>query len=402
MAENVQTSHRINQDPKDPSFFQNPYALYERMHAIGGPVYWEDYGFWCLAGFDPVNDCLKDNRFARVAPPSVPAAPYPEHLSAFAEVEKYSLLALEPPSHTRIRRCVNHAFVNRQIANMQTGVEELAHSLIDEFEPLGQVELLKQYASVIPVTVIARLLGVPSTECNRLLAWSHAMVRVYTLTQTTEEEHKANTASEEFRTFLLELIEERRQQPRDDLLTHLVTAENGELSNEEIISTTVLLLNAGHEATVHQIGNAVKTLLENHWQHNWFESDKSTDRVVAETMRYDAPLHLFLRYAQEHVELENGVVIQEGEQVALLLGAANRDPKKFSNANTFNPDRSDGAHVSLGAGLHFCVGAQLAKMELRVALATLFNRLPSLKLAESPQYQNSYHFHGLDALHLQW
>jgi len=235
-----------------------------------------------------------------------------------------------------------------------------------------------------------------------LLKWSHSMVRVYTLTQTMEEEHEANRASKEFRELLLDLIKQRRQSPTTDLLSHLVQIKPDPLSDDEIVSTAVLLLNAGHEATVHQIGNAINSLLSSNYPPTWVDDERRGDKVVAEAMRFDAPLHLFTRYAQVELELHPGVIIERGDQIALLLGAANRDPNRFIDAHQFNPDRDDGATVAFGAGLHFCIGATLAKLEVRIALNTLFKRLPNLKLTDTPSYQNSFHFHGLKAVRASW
>lgn len=393
---------QFHQDPKDPAFFNNPYPFYARLHEVAGPIYWKDYGFWCLAEFDTVNTALRDSRFARLPPSGYPCPEHPTHLSAFAKVEKSSLLALEPPEHTRIRKSINQAFANRRVTQMQAGIETLANRLIDQFEDYHETDLLNTYATTLPVTVIARLLGVPESECDKLLSWSHAMVRVYTLTQTKQEELIANRAAEDFRELLLELIKARRKSPTDDLLSHLVLLKPGALSDDEIVSTAVLLLNAGHEATVHQIGNTIKLLLELNWPRHWIDNESDTDNIIAEAMRFDAPLHLFTRYAQSAVELHPGVVVDKGEQIALLLGAANRDPKRFVHADQFIPDRDDGATVAFGAGLHFCVGTVLAKLEMRIAINTLFKRLPNLALVDSPAYQNSFHFHGLEALNVRW
>lgn len=408
-------NHRlVSQDPKNVDFYNNPYAFYKQLHALDGPVFWQEYGFWCLSEFDSVNSALKDSRFARLPPAGTPAPQHPAHLADFDEVERHSLLALEPPRHTRIRKSVNQAFMNRRISQMANNIEALANQLIDTFEfqeridnqadsaNQYEIDLLSAYATPLPVTVIARLLGVPESECDSLLVWSHAMVRVYTLTQTKEEEIAANRASADFRDLLLSLIKQRRRQPTDDLLSHLVQLKPDPLSDDEIVSTAVLLLNAGHEATVHQIGNAVKSLLTHNWPTTWVDDVQAGDRIVAEAMRFDAPLHLFTRYAQEDVELHPGVVVGKGEQVALLLGAANHDPKRFALADKFKPDRDDAASVAFGAGLHFCVGATLAKLEMRIAINTLFKRLPNMTLSEQPKYQNSFHFHGLDALKVSW
>ncbi len=405
MASMIPEEHakrRFAQNPKDADFYQNPYAFYKRLHQVGGPVFWEDYGFWCLCEFDAVNDCLRDARFARLPPVGFNQPTHPPHLKDFALVEQHSLLQLEPPKHTRIRKSVNQAFANRRVQEMQAEIEMLANQLIDQFESNGETDLLTSYAMPLPVIVIAKLLGVPTSECDNLLNWSHAMVRVYTMTQTVEEEQLANTAAAEFRQLLLSLIADKRKNPTHDLLSHMVQQTPDALSDDEIVSTAVLLLNAGHEATVHQLGNAVYTLLNLHWHTDWIDNDKQADQLIAEAMRFDAPLHLFTRYAQEAVDIYPGITIEPGEQIALLLGAANRDPNKFENADTFNPVRRDAANVSFGAGLHFCVGTPLAKLEMRIAINTLFKRLGNLSLKDKPQLKDSFHFHGLENLYVRW
>jgi len=203
---------------------------------------------------------------------------------------------------------------------------------------------------------------------------------------------------------LQELIETRRKKPQSDLLSHLIDAEiEGEsLNDEELISTAILLLNAGHEATVHQAGNAIKCILESgHEPDTLFNSPKQTRATVAEAMRFDAPLHLFTRYALEDVSIE-GVQLKAGEQIALLLGAANHDPKRFNNASVFDPFREDAGHISLGAGIHYCVGAILARLELEISIPLIFKELPQLKLVGTPQYKDAFHFHGLEKLEVSW
>lgn len=396
---------RFSQNPKDPQFYQNPYALYQQLHARGGPVYWEDYNMWCLTGFADVDKCLRDRRFARLPPAGYDRKHYANHLQHFAATEEFSLLALEPPQHTRLRRLVNRAFVSRQVESMADEIRQLTHQCIDQFEADGSVELLSRFATPVPVTVIARLLGVPESDTDKLLGWSHAMVRIYTLTQTLQEEHAAEQAATEFRAYLKDLISERRLTPQHDLLSHLVAQQDTDdpLSDEEIISITILLLNAGHEATVHQLGNSVVNLLRNPPDDKrWWSKPELVSSLVDECLRYDAPLHLFTRFAQEQVVLADDVTIEAGTEIALLLGAANRCPVAFGQADQFVPDRPDANHVTLGAGVHFCVGAPLARLELRIALSVLFERLPGMSLAEEPVYQNSFHFHGLESLRVSW
>ena len=359
---------------------------------------------WCLTNYADVNRCLRDKRFARLPPAGFERKSYGAHLKDFATTEKYSLLALEPPQHTRLRRLVNRAFVSRQVETMEQEISDLTHTCIDKFESDQQAELLSQFATPIPVTVIARLLGVPESATDSLLDWSHAMVKVYTMTQSREDELNANKASVEFIEFLQHQIDAHRKQPDDKLLSHLIglQSEADGPTDDEIISIVILLLNAGHEATVHQLGNAIVNIIRNPPENNrWWNDREQADKVVAECMRHDAPLHLFTRFAQEKVQLSDTVTVEAGDEIALLLGAANHCPLQFESPDKFDTTRS-GDHVSLGAGIHFCVGAPLARLELRVALSLLFKRLPGLKLTSDPQYRDSFHFHGLESLHVAW
>ena len=405
MSLHWQSATHFSLDPKDPAFFNNPYAAYVQMHERGGPVYWAEYALWCLTGFGEVNRCLRDKRFARLPPPGFKRQPYASHLSDFAASEQHSLLALEPPQHTRLRKLVNRAFVSRQVSTMEYEITALAHACVDSFEACGNVELLSQFATPVPVIVIARLLGVPESSTDKLLEWSHAMVKVYTMTQNHQDELDANQASAEFILFLKEQIDAHRQHPDEKLLSHLISlqSEDNGPTDDEIISVAILLLNAGHEATVHQIGNAVLSILRNPPDNKyWFNDASVADKVVAECMRYDPPLHLFTRYAQEDIELSAGVEVPAGTEIALLLGAANHCPVGFESPGEFKYDRHDANHLSLGAGIHFCVGAPLARLELRIALSVLFERLPDMRLATEPTYRNSFHFHGLESLQVEW
>ena len=398
---------RFRQDPRARCFVDDPWALYTRLHAVGGPLYWEDYELWSLYGFRAVEAALRERRLRRLPPPDLPAAAPPSHLADFAAAEAHSLLALEPPAHTRLRKLVNRAFVSRQVRRMAPGIRALALERTERLAAAGGGELIEDWATPIPLAVIARLIGVPEDEGEELRAWSQAMVRVYTMTQTLAEEHAANAAAKAFRERLFALIAEKRRRPEDDLVSHLLALRDldAPLTDEEIVSVTILLLNAGHEATVHQLGNAVRTLLGRAADATpaaaLFEGSERTGATVTELMRHGAPLHLFVRHAQDALPLGNGVTLERGERVALLLGAANRDPARFARPDAFDPDRTDGGHVTLGGGIHYCVGAQLAKLEIGVALGTLFERLPTLRLDGEPRCRDSYHFHGLETLQVR-
>jgi unspecific monooxygenase len=240
---------------------------------------------------------------------------------------------------------------------------------------------------------------------TQLVNWSNRMVQMYMYGVTHETELDANRASEDFMAYLRGVIAERRKSPKEDLLTHMLTAEvdGQKLSEDEVMSTAILLLNAGHEATVHTTGNAVKTILESGRDAQaLFATPEQTEATVEECLRFDAPLHMFTRYAMSDVTLDDGQSFKKGDVIGLMLGAANRDPSRFKDANTFDPFRTDGQNVSFGAGIHFCIGAPLARIELQVALSTLFKRLPTLRLEGEPRYNNVYHFHGLERLDLSW
>ena len=388
-------SKRVRLDVGEPEFVQNPYTAYAHFHQIGGRIFWEDYGFWCFANYNDVNNLLRDKRFGR----EVPGHLRPEsrrHLEWFDRVEKHSLLELEPPEHTRLRRFVNRAFVSSQIERLRPEIETLCHTLIDGFENSPEADLLEAYATPIPLRVISSLMGVPQSLEPLLLEWSHAMCKLYTLKATPIEQAAANTACREFHVALLDVITHKKANQADDLLS--VLAISG-MRDDEIISTAILLINAGHEATVHQTGNAVKVLLDKtHPERRALIDTHSPGEIVEEALRFEAPLHLFTRFASEDVDFGGGVQIKKHDQIGLLLGAANRDLSSFTDADRFLPARADQKNVSFGAGIHFCIGAPLARMELAISLKTLFARLPALQLIATPRFANSYHFHGLETL----
>ncbi len=391
-------SRSVDLDPRNPQFFQDPYPFYARMRAEAPVLKWEQYGHWCFTTHAHVSALLRDRRFGRqilhvATREELGIAPAPERLKPFYDFERHSLLELEPPVHTRLRSLVNRAFMARQVDRLGPKILRLANDLIDGFESASEVDLLSAYATPIPVIVICELLGVPAAMADQLLGWSHDMVAMYMARRDEIVERSAVAATIAFSAYMRGLIAERRKSPADDLISHLIRAkdERGALSEDELVTTAILLLNAGHEATVHAIGNAVKTLLEQPARPS------ITENTVEETLRFDAPLHLFTRYALEDVEFA-GIRLKKGEEIGLMLGSANRDDAKFENAGAFDATRASNAHVSFGAGIHFCIGAPLARLEMQVALGTLFTRLPRLRLEAEPRYRDSYHFHGLETL----
>jgi unspecific monooxygenase len=392
----------VRLDPRDDAFVQDPYRAYAAIRAACPVFFWEEYGHWCCAGHGDVGAILKDRRFGR-QPPMPRAADQQAHLAAWRAAERHSLLELEPPDHTRLRALVNRAFVSRQVESLRPRITALAHRLIDGFEGQGEADLLESFATPIPVAIIAALIGVPETRCPDLLDWSHRMVAMYQFGRDRAVEDAAEAAARDFSGFLRELIAERRARPADDLLSRMIAAESdgARLSPDEMVSTAILLLNAGHEATVHAIGNGVNAMLGAGLDGRSATADAALPGLVEEILRHDAPLHMFTRHAAEEVAV-GPARLKAGEVIGLLLGAANRDPARFDEPDRFQPGRAASAHLSFGAGIHFCLGAPLARLELEAALPVLFARLPRLRLAARPRYRDSYHFHGLESLPVAW
>ncbi len=383
----------LHQSPTDPAFVQNPYPFYETARAHGPFFRWADYRLACTGNAAAVNAIFRDRRFGREVPAELAPA-IPGHLAPFYAVEAHSMLELEPPRHSRLRSLVLRAFTSRRIAALEPEIAALTNALIDAL-PAGEFDLLPHFGQKLPVIIIARLLGVPEEMSDDLLRWSNAMVGMYMAGRTRETEDRAVAATEAFVTFMRGYVEARRNDPRDDLITHLIAAEEGgeKLTTDELITTCILLLNAGHEATVHTIGNGVKTLLET--GHGI--TPETAETTVEEILRFDPALHMFTRWAYEDVEVM-GQTFRRGDQVGLLLAAANRDPGVWEAPGAFRPLRPVRTNATFGAGLHFCVGAPLARLELATALPILFRRLPGLKLAAPPAYADVYHFHGLGRL----
>jgi cytochrome P450 len=382
---------RLSQSPTDPAFVQDPYPFYARARAAGPLVHWDDYGMPMATTHGAVNTILRDRRFGRepIAPP-----PIPEHLKPFYAVEAHSMLELEPPRHTRLRSLVLRAFTSRRIQALTPEIAQLSRDLAARVGP-GETDLLDAFCRPIPVIVIARLLGVPEEMAPELLRWSNAMVQMYQARRTRAEEDQAVAATEAFVAFMRDYVERRRNDPRDDLITALIAAEEAgeKLTTDELITTCILLLNAGHEATVHTMGNGIKLCLE-----TGARPGPDPAPLVEEILRHDPPLHLFTRQAYEEVTLF-GHTFRRCDEVGLLLASAGRDDAVYDSPDSFHPDRSDGpANLAFGAGLHFCVGAPLARLELQIALPILFETHPGLRLARPPRYANIYHFHGLERL----
>lgn len=384
-----------HQLPTDPDFVQNPYPAYAAAAAIAPVWNWPAYGMKAVFSNAIATAVLRDRRFGRE--PLEPIS-YPEHLEPFYAIEAHSMLELEPPRHKRLRGLVLRAFTSRRIKELGPEISALCDDLLNDIAPDAPFDLIQSYATPIPVIIICRLLGVPEDMASQLLSWSNDMVAMYQARRDRAIEERAASASADFAAFIRSYITQKRSKPADDLITQLIAAEaDGEkLSTDELITTCILLLNAGHEATVHTLGNGVKTLLEEKTPLNALAPDQ-IDGTIEEIIRYDPPLHVFTRYCYEDVEMGRHS-FQRGDQIAVMLAAANRDEALWEDPQRFNPSRPVQTNTSFGGGIHFCVGAPLARLELKIAIPKLFERFPNLRLSEQPRYANLYHFHGLERL----
>lgn len=394
----------ISQSPRDHAFLNNPYPFYAERHADTARFIWSDYGHWCFGAFDDLQTVFRDRRFG--VRPGLPE-PKPE-IERWYETERFSLLALDPPEHTQMRGLVNRAFLSRRVEQLRPRIEQLATELIVGFADGDGTELQANYSAPLPAIVIAEMIGLPREMAPQLLDWSNEMVKMYTFRRDEHIEAAADLAAAEFSDYLRGVLAERRQHPTDDLITHMLHVEiDGErLDEAEVIATTILLLNAGHEATVHTTGNAVKTILDYAADTgirpiDLFKTPEQASATVEECLRFDAPLHLFTRYALEDLDFD-GIEFAAGDEVGLLLGCANRDPLRFEHPDRFDPYRTDDGNISFGFGIHFCIGAPLARIELQSSLRLLFERFPNLAVEGTPEYRDIFHFHGLDELQVRW
>lgn len=350
--------------------------------------WWEAYDCAATARLEMVDRILRDRRFGREVP-AAERARRPAHLAPFYAIDDHSMLERDPPVHTRLRSLVTRAFTSRRVEALAPEIRALARGLAEALTP--GADLIPAFAEPLPVRVIARLLGVPEKRAPDLLAWSHAMVAMYQSRRDRAVEDAALAAVEAFQGYLGTLLQERRRSPRDDLLSALIAARDAEdrLSEAELVATVILLLNAGHEATVNAIAIGAKVMLES--------GRRGGSGLVEEILRFDPPLHVFERRAREDVEID-GQRFAASERIALVLGAAGRDPEAVRDPDVFDPNRAAAPHLAFGAGIHFCVGAPLARLELQIALETLFACHPTLALEEAPRFADRYHFRALERL----
>ncbi|MFG2694970.1 cytochrome P450 [Kitasatospora sp. NPDC048407] len=393
-------------DPWSAEFVAHPYPAYAVLREQSPVVHYEPSDQWLVSRYADVNALLRDRRLGRTYTHRFSheefgqSAPNPAH-EPFHTLNDFGLLDLEGPDHTRIRRLVAKAFTPRMVESLRPTVRRLAGELVDGLLADGGGDLIAKVAEPLPVAVIAEMLGVPEADRHLLRPWSADITGMFELNPSEDTARRAVTASLEFSAYLRELIRRRREEPGTDLISALAQAvEDGQvLSEQEMISTCVLLLNAGHEATVNTTGNGWWALLRNPGELARLRSavDELLPTAIEELMRYDTPLQMFERWVLEDIEV-GGVRIPRGSEVALLFGSANRDPERFTDPDRLDLGRTDNPHITFGAGIHFCLGAPLARLELTESYGALLRKAPGLTLVREPEWNPGYVIRGLKEL----
>ncbi|MCX4981816.1 cytochrome P450 [Streptomyces sp. NBC_00572] len=386
-------------DPFSPEFVADPYPAYAELRAAGRAHWHGPTRQWLIPHHEDVSALLRDRRLGRTYTHRFTHEEFGQEAPAaahepFHTLNDHGLLDLEAADHSRIRRLVSKAFTPRTVENLAPTVRRLAADLVGGLVAAGGGDLQALVAEPLPVAVIAEMLGVPEDdeERGRLRPWSAAICGMFELNPSEETARQAVEASVEFSDYLRELIARRRKEPGDDLISSLIAVE--ELTEQEMISTCVLLLNAGHEATVNTTVNGWWTLL----REGVRPDPEKLSTAVEELLRYDTPLQMFERWVLDDIEI-GGRTIPRGSEVALLFGSANRDPARFGpTADTLDLTRADNPHLTFGAGIHYCLGAPLARLELTAVFGEVLKQAPGMRLAAEPVRKPGYVIRGFEEL----
>jgi len=390
--------------PAELDFIADPYPAYAQLREREPVRFDEATDHWLISRYEDVNALLRDRRFGRTYRHLASHAEMahqdpPEWHAPFWDLINAGILDMEPPDHTRVRRLVSKAFTPRFVEGLRPRVQAIMDGLVDGLDGASEFDLLR-VAEPLPVTVIAEMLGVPEADRHHLRPWSADICKMYELHPSTDMQRDAVRASNEFSAYLRELARERKRNPGGDLISQLalVVDEGEQLTEDELVGTCVLLLNAGHEATVNSTLLGWWSLFRNPDRLRELRADRSLlPNAMEELLRFDTPLQMFERWVLEPFEI-HGVQIPRGAELGLLFGSANRDPSVFDRPDELDLTRDPNPHLSFGAGIHFCLGAPLGRQELQVSFTTLMDRFPNLELVEEPRWKPNYVIRGLQGL----
>lgn len=402
-------------DLNRPEFVFDPYPLLAELRETLPVFYDPGWNKVFFTRYDHVAALLRDRRLGRailhVLSRDELGWPPPNPLTKnFDQFQRDHMLDNEPPKHTRLRGLMLKAFTPARVEGLRSKVQQIVDGLIDRVQDRGEMDLLKDFAEPIPVAVIAELLGVPEGDRHLLRPWSARIVKLYELGFSEEQAKRADQAVVEFSAYIRNLAADRRRRSRDDLISALVRVEEqGEkLTEDELVANCILLLNAGHEASVNGTTLGMLSLHHNPDQMALArEAARSGHQeffkaAVEELLRYDTPLPMFERWVLEDFDF-HGVSLRRGTEVGLLYASGNRDPRRFPNPDTLNLTRKDNPHLTFGLGIHYCVGAPLARVELQTSFATLLRRLPRIRIAREPvEYTGGFVIRGHKAMPVEF
>lgn len=397
--------------PNNPEFLANPYPVYKQLRETSPIFFHEAWGKWVLMNYKDVNALLRDKRLGRVINHTLPEesqTKWTEREALFEQSRVGSILEIEPPDHTRIKDVFHQTFTPKRVRLLGDKVNRLCNKLVQDLlakEP-READLIEDFAQIIPVTVIADLLGVVEEDRHYLVPWSRGIIGWFEPYRTTEMEDEAIRCAQEFMAYLRDLIPKKRLAPTDDLMSAMIQIHDTQperLSEQELINNCILLLNAGHEAVVNVIGNGMYALLKHKEQWALLKSKPELiPSAIEEMMRFDTPLQYFERFVLEDMTYQENHW-PKGTQVCLYYASANHDPTMFKAPESFDISRNPNPHIAFGLGLHYCIGAPLARVELQAALKALTEQLPQLELVSNKlEYHPKNVFRYLKSLRVRY
>ena len=390
------TIPEINFPSSDSDFIKDPYPFMKDLREMSPVVLDKTTNLQLVTRFDGVKNIQTSKNFSSSPPNDLEGSEFsiidPKEYEYFWKTEEFSLLNLEGQLHGDLRNLVAKAFSNRQVQELRPFMENKSSSLLESLKGEG-FDLLKDYAQPYSISVIGKLLGVPEDMYERFLDWSNKIVKMYDLKVSDEDSADAENAAKEFYEYTLSLIDQKVNTPGDDMITRLanVTENDQKLTKNQIICTVILLLNAGHEATVNTIGNSIVTLASNNIDTLNLDKKYNIKNIIEELIRFDSPLQFFQRWVLDD-DYVGGIEVEKHSKVAILLGSANRDADSFLDPDKINFERSNLSHTSFGGGVHFCLGAHLARLELEVSFHNLFSN--SILLESQPERTGAFGIRG--------
>ena len=388
---------------EDKDFIKNPYPYLKELREEYPIHYDKSSGLNLITQFEDVKDIQKSKNFISSEPQDYTKDAdekliNPKDYDYFWKTEEFNLLNLEGNIHDELRGLVAKAFLNRQVQELRPFMENKSKELLDKVNR-GSFDLLADYAQPYSIAVIGELLGVPEEDYDKFLYWSHAIVKMYDLKVSDESAAEAESAAKDFYIYMNNLIDEKNKNPQNDMISRLsqVSENNQQLTKDQIICTVILLLNAGHEATVNTIGNSIVALLLNNISTKNLNHDFDIKKIIEELIRWDSPLQFFQRWVLEDTEL-SGIKLPKNSKIAMLLGSANRDETAFKNPEKIDFERKNLNHTSFGGGVHFCLGTHLARLELEVSLENLFKN--EINLISDPERTGAFGIRGFKKINV--